>query len=148
MPKKAPFPSTGMATLSGLIAAGLGLAYISYAFGPTEQEVVTWGQITFYSGLGIALLTLVGRRLSGAARLVVRTVLALSLTAMALLQIPPALLWILFHNQGISDGSPPSAFVAHWAYSLLHIAATALSLTAAVRLFTCAEDSAENQFDS
>jgi hypothetical protein len=34
----------------------------------------------------------------------------------------PVLLWFSFHGTGISDGTPTSAFVAHWATSLPHLA--------------------------
>jgi hypothetical protein len=43
------------------------------------------------------------------------------------LQILPIALWWQFHRQGISDGTPPSAFVAHWGFSAPHIALLAIS---------------------
>jgi hypothetical protein len=84
----------------------LGLPYLMSAFGPTEAEVRVWGWLC----------------------------LALVCAAIGMLQVPAALLWFLFHGSGISDGSPPSAFVAHWAYALPHLALLALSVLAAARL--------------
>lgn len=135
----------------GLGAAMLGLLYVNHAFGPTEAEVASWGQIAFYSGLAITLLSLIVRRAGrgtttdpaaaagpsvgdGVVNLL-RPLLALAASALALLQIPPAILWFLFHNSGISDGSPPSAFVAHWAYAIPHILVGALCLGAVYQLF-------------
>ncbi|MGC9523079.1 MAG: hypothetical protein ACP5HG_14495 [Anaerolineae bacterium] len=125
-----PF-SASLAILGSLTAAALGLPYVTYAFGPTEAEVADWGQITFYIGLGLAILAVVGRRLGYG---FMRVLLAIGMSALALMQLPPALLWFVFHNSGISDGTPPSAFVAHWAYALPHIAVAALCLAAVYQL--------------
>ncbi|SEN56212.1 hypothetical protein SAMN05444955_11456 [Lihuaxuella thermophila] len=38
-----------------------------------------------------------------------------------LAQLPPIALWMVFHGSGISDGTPPSDFVAHWAWALPHL---------------------------
>lgn len=106
-------------------AALLGLPYLLRAFGPTEAEVVAWGRVSL--ALGVSLLLLVaalGRCPARAAR----ALLAAGFALAVLLQVPPIVLWPLFHGTGISDGSPPSAFVAHWAYALPHLALLALSL--------------------
>ena len=38
-----------------------------------------------------------------------------------LIQIPPIILWFIFYGHEISDGTPPSSFIAHWGYSMSHI---------------------------
>jgi len=122
---------TTLATISGLGAAAVGLLYTNYVFGPTEAEVASWGQISFYGGLGLVVLSVIARRL----RLdVLRVVLVPLLSVMALIQVPPAILWILFHGSGISDGSPPTSFVAHWSISLPHLAIIGLCFASVYQL--------------
>ena len=109
-------------TLRLISAAGailLGLLYIWGAFGPTEAEVATWGQVCLYSGIILLGLTLGWGRSDrgwGAG------LLSLGYGLLALLQVLPIYLWFQFHGLGISDGTPPSHFVAHWAYALPHLA--------------------------
>ena len=113
-----------------LIAAGgsilLGLPHLLRAFGPTEAEVVSWGQVALLTGIALAALALLLWR---SRRKLAQLVLSLGYGWLALLQVLPIALWILFHGSGISDGSPPSAFVAHWAYALPHLALFLLSGT-------------------
>lgn len=71
--------------LGGAGCISLGLAYVLHAFGPTEAQGVLWGWVSIWLGLALASLT-VGIRHS-ASRII----------------------------NGISDGTPPSSFVAHWA---------------------------------
>ena len=103
----------------------LGLPYIVHAFGPTEAEVVTWGQVSVLAGAVMLLLSAAAGRSRAAAA---RGALALGFGLLALLQVPPAILWFAFHGTGISDGSPPSAFVAHWGFALPHLALLAVCL--------------------
>jgi len=51
----------------------------------------------------------------------IKALLIVLLSINTLLQILPSILWFLFNGTGISDGSPPSDFVASWIYSLPHI---------------------------
>ena len=93
----------------------LGLPYVFHAFGPTEAEVVTWGRLSLYLGTGLILLSIgIGRSNGRAAKVF----LSLGYISLALFQVLPILLWFVFLGSGISDGSPSSAFVAHWLYSI------------------------------
>lgn len=98
----------------------LGLLYTGYAFGPTEAEVAGWGRVAIILGVALILVT--------AARAVATSAMALVVSATALIQLPPIVLWFVFHGSGISDGTPPSSFVAHWAYALPHAIVAALCL--------------------
>jgi hypothetical protein len=111
-----------------LIAAGgsilLGLPYLYRAFGPTEAEVVSWGQVAITTGAvlaGLALILWRQRPQWG------KIVLSLGYGWLALMQVLPIVLWLVFHGAGISDGSPPSPFTAHWAFALPHLALFVLS---------------------
>ncbi|MDX9953475.1 MAG: hypothetical protein RBT75_05245 [Anaerolineae bacterium] len=111
-----------------LIAAGgsilLGLPYLVHAFGPTEAEVVSWGQVAIATGAVLAgLVLLLWRQRHRWAQIV----LSVGYGWLALLQVLPIVLWLLFHGTGISDGSPPSPFTAHWAFALPHLALFVLS---------------------
>lgn len=120
-----------MAGIAGLGAVALGLLYANHTFGPTEAEVVKWGRIAIALGAVTAAIAVVTAWLPLAA---IRLALAAGSTAISLMQLPPVAAWFLFHGSGISDGSPPSAFVAHWAYSLPHLAVAVLGLAATVQL--------------
>lgn len=45
-----------------------------------------------------------------------------------LIQIPAIILWLLFNGHGISDGSPPSSFVAHWIFAIPHLVIVLLGI--------------------
>jgi hypothetical protein len=95
------------------------LPYILHAFGPTEAEVVTWGEVSLYTGIVLVALSVgIGR----SNKKILRGILAPSYILLALLQVPPIFLWFTFHGMGISDGTPPSPFVAHWGYAIPHLA--------------------------
>jgi hypothetical protein len=116
-------------TLPGLLGGAgsiaLGLTYVLHAFGPTEAEVVLWGRVLIYLGLAMVPLTVGAWRSHSR---IIQGVAGLGWGIVALLQILPALLWFTFHGSGISDGTPPSTFVAHWAYSIPHLALLAASV--------------------
>lgn len=103
----------------------LGLPYIFRAFGPTEAEVASWGEFSLYTGIVLTLLAVgVGRN----TKKLFRGILALGYLFLAFLQVLPIFLWFTFHGTGISDGTPPSAFVAHWGYAIPHLAVLMVSL--------------------
>lgn len=127
---------TTLTILSGLTAAVLGLLYMTYTFGPTEDEVVTWGQIVFYVGLVMAVLSLIARHASGSTlNRALRAILIFAASGIAFLQGPLILLWLLARSSTLSDGSPSSPYVAHWFYAVPHIAVGALCLGATYQLF-------------
>lgn len=110
----------------------LGLPYITGAFGPTEVEVTKWGIVSLCTGAVLVLLS-VGTGHSD--KRISRVILALGYIFLALLQVLPALLWFQFHSSGISDGTPPGAFVAHWGYSIPHLALFIISIVVLSHLF-------------
>jgi hypothetical protein len=109
----------------GFGAILLGLPYIFHAFGPTEAEVVIWGEVSLCMGVVLLFLAIgLGRSKS----ILAKVALAFGYIILALLQVPPIVLWFAFHSSGISDGTPPSAFVAHWGYSVPHLVLLGASL--------------------
>ena len=111
--------------VGGVGAILLGLPYILHTFGPTEAEVVSWGKVSLYTGVVLALLSVgIGR----STKRIPRSILALGYLFLALLQALPIFLWFTFHGAGISDGTPPSSFVAHWGYAIPHLALLIVSL--------------------
>lgn len=99
-------------------AVVLGLVYVFRAFGPTEAEVVLWGWVS--AGLGIVLgLLVLAIKLEHAK--FGRVILGAGYALLAALQIPPIVLWFAATGSGITDGTPPSPFVAHWAYAIPHL---------------------------
>ena len=121
-----------MMLAGGIGAILLGLSYIFYAFGPTEAEVVTWGWISLYMGTCLILLSFgIGRSKKRAAKVF----LSLAYIGLALLQLVPLILWFTFHGSGISDGIPPSTFIAHWTYSIPHVALLIVRLVVLYQLY-------------
>ncbi len=112
-------------SLSGAGPIALGLTYVLHAFGPTEAEVALWGRALICLGWALVPLT-VGVWRSNSR--FIKGIATLGWSIVVLLQIPPVLLWFAFHGSGISDGTPPSTFVAHWAYSIPHLAVLAASV--------------------
>ena len=87
--------------------------------------MVLWGWVSIYLGLAVVPLTVGAWRSNSR---IIQGIVGLGWGILALLQVPPILLWFAFHGSGISDGTPPSAFVAHWAYSIPHLAVLAASV--------------------
>ncbi|MFZ5353131.1 MAG: hypothetical protein ACOZCL_10475 [Bacillota bacterium] len=112
----------------GVLSMSLGFTYLFGLYGPTESEVRTWGLIEAAIGLIIVLLGFtIGSKYF-------RSLLAVILSVNVLLQILPTILWFSFHGYGISDGTPPSDFVARWYYSLPHIITGLLSIMGVLSL--------------
>ena len=119
--------------LGGAGSIALGLTYVLHAFGPTEAEVVLWGRVSFCLGWAVVPLTVSAWRSHSR---IIQGAAGLGWGILSLLQILPVLLWFTFHGSGISDGTPPSTFVAHWAYSLPHLALLAASVAMVRNLLT------------
>lgn len=100
----------------GILSIIVGLTYAKGLYGPTESEVAFWGYMSIIMGIVTALIR--------------NRIIILSLMICILniaMQILPISLWFSFHGRGISDGTPPSDFIAHWGFSLPHILILALS---------------------
>ena len=86
----------------------------------------------YYLGIGLIFLSVgIGRSQKRADKVF----LSLGHIGLALLQVFPILLWLSFHGSGLSDGTPPSIFVAHWLYSIPHLAVFLVSLMALYQLW-------------
>jgi hypothetical protein len=110
--------ATPWAVMLGVLSILVGVPYVLGLFGPSEAEVGYWGLISMVGGVLLAVVPpFVGLFWRPAQRLL----WGLGGGLLALLQVPPVLCWWAFHSYGISDGTPPSEFVAHWAYSLPHL---------------------------
>ena len=95
----------------GIGAILLGLPYIFHAFGPTEAEVVTWGEVSLCTGVVLVFLSAgIGRSNNRAAKLV----LALGYIILALLQVPPIFLGFRFSFINTWNELLPRTFVARW----------------------------------
>jgi hypothetical protein len=106
----------------------LGLPYIISFFGPTEAEVRFWGFVSLCVGVvSITLAAGIGDKPT----LATRIILCLSYCIIVLLQVLPTALWWQFHGRGIADGTPSSAFVAHWCFSVPHLALLVIGVVSA-----------------
>ncbi|MCR4441202.1 MAG: hypothetical protein QHH10_04080 [Peptococcaceae bacterium] len=99
--------------VTGILTIAVGLPYVLGLYGPTEAEVRTWGNMAIILGVGILF--------SSTNVFITKRVLGSLLLITTLIQIPPIVLWFVFHGYGISDGTPPSSFMAHWGFSFPHI---------------------------
>jgi hypothetical protein len=114
-----------MMLIGGIGAILLGLPYIFHAFGPTEAEVILWGRFSLCMGASLLLLSLGFGR---SRKIAAKVFLSIGFLSLALFQGFPILLWFAFDGLGISDGTPRSTFVAHWSYSIPHVALLIVSL--------------------
>lgn len=116
----------------GIFSITWGLTYMFGMYGPTEREVSEWGLIEVIVGFLVicTVFFITVRKLR-----FIKILLAVFLSINMLLQILPTGLWFIFNGTGISDGSPPSNFVASWIYALPHIAICVISLICIVVLF-------------
>ena len=82
-----------------------------------------WSRWALGFGLLVAVAGMAAHHLPGR----IRWVLVVTLGFLALLQVPPVLLWFLFHGQVISDGPTGPMGNALWAVPHLAVAAGALA---------------------
>ena len=118
--------------ITGISSVLTGLLYLFHVFGPTETEIVMWGKTAILAGSVLCALALVAQLTHP--QPIITLSLLVNLMLIALLQIPPIYLWLVSHGSGISDGSPPDAFIAHWIFALPHSVLLILSLIILVRL--------------
>lgn len=102
-------------TAISILSIIVGLTYVKGIYGPTESEVALWGFISITIGIITSIIGSKSNFLNG-------FICILNIA----MQILPISLWFSFHGSGISDGTPPSNFIAHWAFSLPHILILAL----------------------
>lgn len=96
----------------------LGLPYLLRTFGPTEAEVQRWGLVSLVVGVALVIWAVV---MDDDWNPLARWVWGVAGVLLTPLHILPAVLWVLFHGGGISDGTPSSPFVAHWLFALPHL---------------------------
>ena len=98
----------------GALAIITGSLYVFNVFGQTESTVTSWGMLAVVLG-GVIVF-------SGMNKHNVTYFLEKVLVfCLVLIQTPAIFLWFTFNSRGISDGTPPGDFVAHWAFALPHI---------------------------
>jgi len=97
--------------ITGIISIMLGYSYSHELYGTTEAEVEQWG----YSAqvLGFIMICLI---FNAKWEFFSKLLLYLNM----LIQIPPIILWFIFHGSIITDWTY-SPFIAHWALSIPHI---------------------------
>lgn len=103
---------------AALLSMIVGFPYVVGLFGPTEREVWVWGMVAMGGGLALLVLAWLTR---DRWRVLPRIVGGFGYLLLALMQVLPIGLWFQFSGYGISDGTPPSRFVAHWLYAIPHI---------------------------
>ena len=124
--------SAKLASIVGVLAALTGLLYVFRVFGPTESEVVTWGILAIFLGGCVVL--------SGISINIFANFVEIGLVFfLVLIQIPAIILWLLFNGRGISDGSPPSSFVAHWIFAIPHMIIVLLGIILIISILKTTE---------
>ncbi|WP_010174162.1 hypothetical protein [Bacillus coahuilensis] len=111
----------GLKLILSALCIIVGFLYYWEVFGQTEESVSRWGLISILSGLVIIPFSFFNNKV---AKILTTSIIAV----VVVIQIPPIILWFVFHGSGITDGTPPSDFVAHWLYSFPHIMITVIGL--------------------
>ncbi|WP_157452362.1 hypothetical protein [Bacillus sp. J33] len=105
----------------GVISILTGLIYVMGVYGPTEAEVSTWGLLAMIMG---GLMVYFGIDKGNKTTFISILIVIL----LSIIQIPAIILWFIFSGSSISDGTPPSYFVANWIYATPHIFIVLLGL--------------------
>ena len=119
--------SAKLESIVGVLTALTGLLYVFRVFGPTESEVVTWGILAVILGGCVVLL---GININ----IITNFIKIGFVFFLVLIQIPAIILWFLFNGRGISDGTPPSSFVAHWIFAIPHMVIVLLGIILIISL--------------
>lgn len=90
--------------------------YRAKIFGPVEREVVLWGKWTIYAGI----ISVIGAFLPKTIQFV-RLIGMTGYLAVALSQIPPIILWFIFHGYAITEYVHESTFAAHFLHASPHV---------------------------
>lgn len=100
--------------LIGFGSMVLGYTYAHELYGVLESEVQQWGYLSEF--LGVVLFLLVLKSTHG-------RFMSFILYVCMGIQIPPIILWFIFHGSRITDAPPTmnDQFAAHWAFSIPHI---------------------------
>jgi hypothetical protein len=98
----------------------LGYSYAHEWYGRLESEVQYWGYLS--EALGLILLILILPRFKGV--ILTKVILFMCL----IVNIPPIILWFIFHGSRITDAPPTISdqFIAHWAFSVPHVILVAM----------------------
>ena len=124
--------SAKLESIVGVLAALTGLLYVFRVFGPTEQEVIAWGILSVILG---GCVVLFGININ-----IFTNFVEIGLVFfLVLIQIPAIILWLLFNGRGISDGSPPSSFVAHWIFAIPHMIIVLLGIILIISILKTTE---------
>jgi hypothetical protein len=102
---------------AGIVSMMLGISFVARMYGPQEEGLKEWGYAAVFWGIILVF---------AAMKHVHYVLLKIVSAAGIILHGPPIILWIIFHGGAITDS--PTAFQAHWAFSLpyLYIAAVCL----------------------
>ncbi|WP_174730492.1 hypothetical protein [Mesobacillus harenae] len=114
--------------LLGLVTLLTGLLYVLGVFGPTESIVVTWGLLALIIG---GIVVFLGINKNGVSDFVKMAIVFF----LVLIQAPVIFLWFTFNGSGISDGTPPSNFVAHWIFATPHLVISLIGIVVIGSLF-------------
>ena len=124
--------SAKLESIVGVLAALTGLLYVFRVFGPTEQEVIAWGILSVILG---GCVVLFGININ-----IFTNFVEIGLVFfLVLIQIPAIILWLLFNGRGISDGSPPSSFIAHWIFAIPHMVIVLLGIILIISILKTTE---------
>jgi hypothetical protein len=98
----------------------LGYSYAHEWYGMLESEVQYWGYLS--EALGLILLILILPRFKGV--ILTKVILFIGL----IINIPPIILWFIFHGYRITDAPPTISdqFIAHWTFSVPHVILVAM----------------------
>ncbi|GAA0499708.1 hypothetical protein GCM10008986_28670 [Salinibacillus aidingensis] len=114
--------------LLGLLTILTGMLYLIGVFGPTESIVITWGFIELVVGGIVVFLGINKNKIADFVEMVI-------VFSLVLIQAPAIFLWFAFNGNGISDGTPPTTFVAHWIFATPHLVTTLLGIVVIGYLF-------------
>jgi heme/copper-type cytochrome/quinol oxidase subunit 4 len=111
----------------GALTVLTGLLYVLRVFGQIESEVVFWGIVAVMLGSAVTFLAINRRENAKLVKIILMFLLAL-------IQLPPILLWFSFNGNSIFDGTASSDFLAHWLFATPHIVIAIIGTIIAITL--------------
>ncbi len=111
--------------------AVVGLPYLLGIFGTALPVVQDWGTVTLLIGVALGVLTAFFGRDPQSYR---GAALSFGFGISAASQVLPIFVMVFFHGTSLAETMKPTAFVAHWAYALPHLALFAVTLVVLFRL--------------
>lgn len=107
--------------IASLLSILISVPYNFDKFGEATESIRSFGMVSLVLGVILLFLMLIDLSKKNKSGKTTKNSLGVILLILAIIQIGPSILWFLFNNTPLTDGTPQSGFMAHWYYAIPHI---------------------------